>query len=75
MIRDTRLFLCSEEVGFYLLDCGKPLKTFNQKGNKISVMSKNDRSRGNMKNGLVSRSSFRDRETRKEAFLVIQMKK
>lgn len=35
----TRLLLCSEEMGFHLLDCGKPLKTFNPKGNKMSVMS------------------------------------
>lgn len=35
----TRLFLCSEEMGFYLLDCRRPLKTSNQEGNKISVTS------------------------------------
>lgn len=39
VIGGTRLFLCSEEVGFYPLDCGKPLKTFYQMGNKISVVS------------------------------------
>lgn len=39
VIGGTRLFLCFEEVGFYPLDFGKPLKTFNQRGNKISIMS------------------------------------
>lgn len=38
-IGGTRFFLCHyEKFGFYPPDCGKPRKTFNQKGNMISIV-------------------------------------